>query len=95
MNQAPLKFIRGVNMAFDERVLKILKRRLNYTDEQLTEFASNSRNEEVIEKSNDVANTILVLTVVSSHGCNSQHKVGDKIYLDGAGNLLTESKKNT
>jgi uncharacterized repeat protein (TIGR04076 family) len=31
-----------------------------------------------------------VLEVVESHGCNSQHKVGDKFYFDGAGNLLTK-----
>lgn len=77
-------------MAFNDRILKILKKRLNYTDEQLKEFASNPRNESVIQKSNEAANTILVLTVVSSHGCNSQHKVGDKFFLDGLGNLLTE-----
>lgn len=27
---------------------------------------------------------------MESHGCNSQHKVGDKFYFDGFGNLLTE-----
>jgi uncharacterized repeat protein (TIGR04076 family) len=32
----------------------------------------------------------IVLEVVDSHGCNSQHTVGDKFYFDGAGNLLTK-----
>jgi uncharacterized repeat protein (TIGR04076 family) len=27
---------------------------------------------------------------VESKGCNSQHKVGDKFYFDGAGNLITK-----
>jgi uncharacterized repeat protein (TIGR04076 family) len=32
----------------------------------------------------------LILEVAEAHGCNSRHKVGDKFYLDGAGNLLTD-----
>jgi uncharacterized repeat protein (TIGR04076 family) len=35
-------------------------------------------------------NKTIVLKVVESHGCNSQHKVGDTFYFDGAGNLLTK-----
>jgi len=31
-----------------------------------------------------------ITRVVDSKGCNSQHKVGDKFYFDGAGNLLTK-----
>jgi hypothetical protein len=30
-----------------------------------------------------------IARVVDSKGCNSQHKVGNKFYFDGAGNLLT------
>lgn len=77
-------------MAFDERVLNLLQKRLNYTDEQLQQFAENPRNEDVIAKATEINNTILVLTVVESHGCNSQHRIGDKIYMDGAGNILSK-----
>jgi uncharacterized repeat protein (TIGR04076 family) len=35
-------------------------------------------------------NKTIIAKVVESHGCNSQHKVGDKFYFDGAGNLLTK-----
>jgi uncharacterized repeat protein (TIGR04076 family) len=31
----------------------------------------------------------MIAEVVESHGCNSQHKIGDKIHFDSAGNLLT------
>jgi uncharacterized repeat protein (TIGR04076 family) len=31
----------------------------------------------------------IVAEVVEAHGCNSQHKVGDRFLFDGAGNLLT------
>jgi uncharacterized repeat protein (TIGR04076 family) len=33
---------------------------------------------------------MIVVEVVESHGCNSQHKVGDKFYFDEVGNLITE-----
>lgn len=77
-------------MAIDERLLNIIKKKYNYSDEQLLLFSQNPRNEEVLSKANELNNTILVLTVIESHGCNSRHKTGDKIYFDGAGNLLTK-----
>jgi uncharacterized repeat protein (TIGR04076 family) len=74
----------------NDRVLRIIQRKLSYTHEQLDQFKLNPRNIEVLSKSNELQNIVLVLTVVESHGCNSQHKVGDKIFFDGAGNLLTK-----
>ena len=35
-------------------------------------------------------NKTIVLEVVESHGCDGQHKVGDRLYFDGAGNLITK-----
>jgi len=35
-------------------------------------------------------NKTIIAEVVESHGCNSQHKVGDKFIFDGAGNLITK-----
>ncbi|MFC1836059.1 hypothetical protein ACFL2Q_15290, partial [Thermodesulfobacteriota bacterium] len=31
-----------------------------------------------------------VVQVVESHGCNAQHKVGDKFLMDAAGTLLSK-----
>ncbi len=77
-------------MEINERLLPIIKKRLNYTDEQFKTFLNLDITESVINKAKELANTVLVLTVVSSHGCNSMHQVGDKIYFDGAGNILTK-----
>ncbi len=77
-------------MALDERVWKIMQRHLRYTDEEMLKFKANPRNEDVLSKSAALMNTTIILEVVESHGCNSHHKVGDKFYFDGAGNLLTE-----
>src|SRR5512143_2378543 len=67
----------------------VMKAHLGYTDEEMKAFRENPRNEDVLDKAPALVGKTIVLTVVASHGCNSQHKVGDKLYFDGAGNLLT------
>jgi uncharacterized repeat protein (TIGR04076 family) len=67
-----------------------MKTRLGYTDEEMKLFRENPRNDDVLTKAPDLMNKTIVLEVVESHGCNSQHKIGDKFYFDGAGNLLTK-----
>ena len=68
---------------------KVMKGHLGYTDEEMKIFRENPRNEDVLSKAPALVDKTIVLEVVESHGCNSQHKPGDKFYFDGAGNLLT------
>ncbi len=77
-------------MAVDERMWKIIQKRLGYSDEEMKEFRNNSRNEDVLTKTAALMNKTIVLEVVESRGCNSRHEVGTKFYFDGVGNLLTE-----
>ncbi|MEW5871042.1 MAG: hypothetical protein AB1894_17340 [Chloroflexota bacterium] len=77
-------------MGIDERVWRIMQKRLGYTDEEVQSFRGNPRNADVLAKSAELMSKIIVLEIVESHGCNSGHKLGDKFYFDGAGNLLTE-----
>lgn len=69
---------------------KVMKDRLGYTEDEIKVFRENKRNEDVLSKAPELLDKEIVLEVVASHGCNSQHKVGDKFHFDGAGNLLTE-----
>lgn len=69
---------------------KIMKKHLGYTDEEMQIFRDNPRNTDVLEKVPLLMGKTIVVEVVDSQGCNSQHKVGDKFYFDGAGNLLTK-----
>ncbi|HLA05212.1 MAG TPA: hypothetical protein VJZ16_04430 [Syntrophales bacterium] len=69
---------------------KAIKAYLGYTDGEMKLFRENPRNEDVLSKAPALFKKTIVLEVVESHGCNSQHKVGDKLYFDGAGNLLTK-----
>jgi uncharacterized repeat protein (TIGR04076 family) len=78
------------DMVWDAAKWKLMKSHLGYTDEEMKLFRENPRNEDVLSKAPALVNKTIVLTVVESHGCSSQHKVGDKFYFDGAGNLLTK-----
>ncbi|MBU0496026.1 MAG: hypothetical protein KKA73_16675 [Chloroflexi bacterium] len=68
---------------------KIVQRRLGYTDEEIQAFMADPRNQDVLAKAPDLLSKTIVIEVVESHGCNSQHQAGDRLYFDGAGNLLT------
>ena len=77
-------------MKLDERTWKMFQRHLGYNDEEMEKFREDPRNEDVLSKSPALMNKTIALKVVESHGCNSQHRVGDTFYFDGAGNLLTK-----
>jgi uncharacterized repeat protein (TIGR04076 family) len=74
----------------NERLLKIIQKRFGYNENELTDFQNNPRNIELINRSKEFNDKYIVLTVVESKGCNSNHKVGDKFYFDYAGNILTD-----
>jgi len=74
----------------DERIWKLAQRRLGYTDAEIVVYRQNPRNADVLSKSGALMAKVIIAEVVEAHGCNSRHKVGDRLYFDGAGNLLTE-----
>ncbi len=69
---------------------KVMKKHLGYSDAEMQVFRDNPRNADVLSRVPSLMGKTIVVEVVDSHGCNSQHKVGDKFYFDGAGNLLTK-----
>ena len=77
-------------MKVSEDTWNFYQKHLGYTDAEMKRFRENPRNEDVISKAPALMNKTMVVEVVESHGCNSQHKVGDKFYFDGSGNLLTK-----
>jgi uncharacterized repeat protein (TIGR04076 family) len=77
-------------MAMDESAWSLFQQHLGYTDEEMKTFRENPRNEDVLTKAPALMNKTIVAEVMESHGCNSQHKVGDKFYLDGAGNIISK-----
>jgi len=77
-------------MKIDEGVWSYFQQHLGYSDEEMTRFKDDPRNREVVAQGAELMNKTIVAEVVYSHGCNSQHKVGDKFYLDGVGNLISK-----
>ena len=73
----------------DERIWKVMQKRLGYSDEELVQFKADRRNADVIAQGAGLADKRIVLEVVESHGCNSRHQVGDRFVFDAFGNLLT------
>ena len=75
---------------WDAAKWKMVKSHLGYNDDEMKKFRENPRNEDILSKAPALLKKTIVLEVVESHGCNSRHKIGDKLYFDGAGNLLTK-----
>ena len=75
---------------WDKLKWAFIKRHLGYTNEEMEMFKANPKNEDVLDKGKGLLQKEIVIEVVASKGCNSQHKDGDKIFFDGAGNLLTD-----
>lgn len=77
------------DIAWNTMKWKIMKKHLGYSDDEMRLFRENPRNEDVLSKVPDLMSKTIIVRVVESHGCNSQHQVGDELVFDGAGNLLT------
>jgi uncharacterized repeat protein (TIGR04076 family) len=77
-------------MEVNENMWKLVQERLGYSDREMAEFKATARNAEILKKAPEIMSKNIVAEVVSSKGCNSGHKVGDKFYMDGAGNLITK-----
>ncbi|MCP4352768.1 MAG: hypothetical protein GY795_45525 [Desulfobacterales bacterium] len=77
-------------MKVDENVWNTIQKHLGYTDEEMKIFRSDPKNEDILSKTPALMNKTIVAEVVESHGCNSQHKKGDKFYLDGAGSIISK-----
>ena len=65
-------------MKVDEQVWSMVQQQLGYSDQEMSQFRANPRNEEILARAPELMNKTIVAEVVHSHGCNSQHKVGDK-----------------
>jgi len=77
-------------MKINQETWDLIQKHLGYNDEEMKIFKENPRNETVMSKAPGLMNKTIVFEVIESHGCNSQHQVGDKFYFDGRGNLLTK-----
>ena len=66
------------------------KNMLEFTDEEMKVLMENPANKQIISKAPDLMKKSIIVEVVKSHGCASRHRVGDKFYFTGDGNLLAK-----
>lgn len=76
-------------MKSDQNIKKAVQEHLEYTDEEMKMFLADSNNGDILSKMSTLADKTIVVEVVSSKGCNSAHRTGDRFYFDAAGNLIT------
>jgi uncharacterized repeat protein (TIGR04076 family) len=76
-------------MKIDQETWDLIQKHLGYNDEEMKIFKENPRNEAVLLKTSELISKTIIIEIIKSEGCNSQHQVGDKFYFDGRGNLLT------
>ena len=76
-------------MKVSESQWKLMQQHLGYTDKEMKAFRSNPRNADVLSRGAALMNKTIVAEVIESNGCNSHHRVGDRFYFDGGGNLIT------
>jgi len=69
---------------------KAVQDHLGYTDPEMEVFRNDPRNAEILLRAPELMNKTIVAEIVEARGCNSQHNVGDRFYLDGPGNLITD-----
>jgi uncharacterized repeat protein (TIGR04076 family) len=84
------EFPGGEKVKVSESQWKLMQEHLGYTDKEMRLFKRNPRNKDVLSKAAALMNTTIIAEVVESNGCNSHHKIGDKFYFDGAGNLISK-----
>jgi uncharacterized repeat protein (TIGR04076 family) len=77
-------------MKIDDVTRNSIQKHFDYSEDEVKIFLGNPRNTDILSKAHLFASKTIVFEVVDSHGCNSQHKKGDKLFFDGAGNLLTK-----
>ena len=84
------KIKRYIMAKISEIVLQVIQKRFGYNKEELELFKNNPRNIELIARNKEFSEKYIVLKVVESKGCASNHKIGDKFFFDYAGNILTD-----
>lgn len=77
-------------MQITKEIWDMMQNHLGYTDEEMKLFKADPKNEHVMAMAPALMDKTIVFEVVKSQGCNSHHKVGDKFYFDGAGNLIAK-----
>ena len=67
---------------------------MNYTDAEMEIFRSDPAKVKMVTETKEFVKCKIIAEVIESHGCHAQHRVGDKIVMDGNGQMITKECPN-
>lgn len=73
-----------------EKLWKRFQEHMQYTDEQMKIFRADPMKVKMVTESPAFVKCRIIAEVIESNGCHAQHKVGQKIVMDGNGQLITK-----
>jgi len=73
-----------------ERLWRALQKHQGYSDEEMALFRSSPKNVKMVEETPQFMTHKIIAEVVQSQNCHSQLKVGDRIVMNGNGQLIRD-----
>jgi uncharacterized repeat protein (TIGR04076 family) len=73
-----------------EEIWKRFQKHMGYTDEEMKIFRSDPEKVKMVTGTSDFVKARVIAEVIESHGCHSQHRVGDKFVMTAGGQLIAE-----
>ena len=73
-----------------EKFWKRFQEHMDYTDEEMVIFRADPEKVKMVTETKEFVKCKIIAEVVESSGCHAQHKVGDKIVMDGNGQMITK-----
>ena len=77
-------------MRDESRLWAALQRHMGYTDEQMEKFRADPMRVKMVRDTPQFNTHRIIAEVIHSENCHAQHKVGDKLIMNGNGQFLTE-----
>jgi uncharacterized repeat protein (TIGR04076 family) len=74
----------------DAEILRRFQKHMGYTDEEMEIFLSDPEKVKMVTQTPEFVKCRVVAEVVESHGCHSQHRVGDRFVMTAGGQLIAE-----
>jgi len=88
MHRTNRKFLKEKEMDQTE-LEKIIQKRLALPEDEFKTIRETPKFQRLFANAKKASRYCLIATVVESNGCHSQHRVGQRIFFDSSGNLLT------
>jgi len=73
-----------------EKLWERFQEHMGYTDEEMEVFKSDPVKVKMVTETPHFVKSRIVAEVIESHGCHSQHKVGDRFVMNASGQLLAD-----